>query len=210
MARLPILIAALAALAPLASAQTPGASPPQDAAQPAGGGVYRPITSGQRLQWYLRATAGPASLAGGAISAGFSTGVDKPEEYGGTWKGFGKRYAMRLSGVSIGNGIEAGLGAAWGEDPRYPRAESKPFGQRVGNILKYTVVARDSRGRDMPAYARFAGNVGNNFLTNLWRVESENGTGNALARIGLGVGARAASNAFAEFWPDVRRKLFGK
>jgi hypothetical protein len=39
-------------------------------------------------------TAGPESLLGGAISAGWGTLFDKPSEYGTHWQGFGKRYGM--------------------------------------------------------------------------------------------------------------------
>jgi len=33
---------------------------------------------------------------------------------------------MRLTGVSTGKAIEAGLGSLWGEDPRYFRAAGQP------------------------------------------------------------------------------------
>jgi len=164
---------------------------------------YRPITAEQRFAWYVKSVIGPASLAAGAVSAGFSTGINRPEEYGPTWRGFGKRYALRTSGVAVGNGIEAALGAVWGEDPRYPRSHDKAFGKRVKNILKYTFVAHRGTGADMPAYARFGGIVGSNFLSNAWRPPSTSTTADTLLRIVLGIGARAGANAFAEFWPDI-------
>jgi hypothetical protein len=42
---------------------------------------------------------------------------NSPHEYGAHWTGFGECYGMRLTGISVSNGMEASLGAAWGEDP---------------------------------------------------------------------------------------------
>jgi hypothetical protein len=58
-----------------------------------------------------------------------------------------------------------------------------------------------------PAYARYLGNAGNNFLSNSWRADSESGTGDAYIRILLGFAGKMGSNAFAEFWPDARKLI---
>ena len=69
---------------------------------------YKPITERERLEWFLVSTTGPSSLFGaGPLSAGLSTAFNNPEEYGPHWEGFGKRYGMRLMGVSTENAIEA-------------------------------------------------------------------------------------------------------
>jgi hypothetical protein len=166
---------------------------------------YQPASAGDRLEWFAVSTAGPLSLlAAGPISAGFSTGINTPKAYGPHWDGFGKRYGMRLTGVSTGNAIEASLGSLWGEDPRYFPSPRRGFGRRVKYVIKTTFVAPHRDGSFHPAYARYLGNVGNNFLSNTWRVEGANGSGNALVRCVLGVVGRMSGNAFAEFWPDVR------
>jgi hypothetical protein len=169
---------------------------------------YVPITGGQRAKWFLESTVGPKSLLlSGPASAAWGTMLNSPEEYGPHWEGFGKRYGMRLTGVSVGNAIEATLGAAWGEDPRYFSSPNRGFGSRLQYVIKTTFLAPDRKGRFRPAYARFAGNVGNNFLSNTWRVDSENDPGDAALRCLWGVLGRMADHAFSEFWPDVRRKL---
>jgi hypothetical protein len=170
---------------------------------------YSPITGGERLRWLAVSTVGPASLGVGVLSAGWSTAFNNPPEYGTHWDGFGKRYGIRLSGVGTGNAIEAGLGAVLGEDPRYFRAEQdETFGGRLKHITKLTFLAPRQDGRLGPAYARHAGNVGNNVLSNTWRVGSQTSVDDTAIRIVLGVGGRMAGNAFAEFWPDVRRRVF--
>jgi hypothetical protein len=167
-----------------------------------------PITARQRLNWVLTSTIGPTSLAAGVFSAGFSTARNNPGEYGPHWAGFGKRYGMRLTGISTGNAIEAGMGSLWGEDPRYFPTTGQSFKGRLKNVVVMTFAARRPGGNLAPAYARYMGNVGNNFLSNTWRADSDSSAGDAGLRIALGVAGRMGSNAFAEFWPTVRKRLF--
>jgi hypothetical protein len=167
------------------------------------------ITASERLSWFAQSTVGPATLTGGLISAGFGTWTDRPKEYGTHWDGFGARYGMRLTGVATSNAMEAGLGAIWGEDPRYYRAGSDAkFGARVGHVVKWTFVASNQNGKVLPAYARYIAIAGNNFLSNTWREESESDMTHAVERVGLGVLAKMAGNAFDEFWPDAKQRLF--
>jgi hypothetical protein len=147
-------------------------------------------------------------MAGGVVSAGWGTLFNLPHEYGTHWEGFGDRFGMRLTGVVTSNAMEAGLGALWGEDPRYPRAPEASFGKRVGNIVKWTFLAQDRNGNAMPAYARYVATAGNNFLSNTWREPSESDNAHALERTALGFVARMAGNAFKEFWPDVSTHVF--
>jgi hypothetical protein len=188
------------ALGPLASGQTtlfPASSSSSD----------QPITAQQRADWFAVSTFGPASLAGGVISAGLGTLFNRPSAYATHWDGFGKRYGMRLTGVSVSNAMEASIGAIWGEDPRYVRSQSDSFGSRVGHVVKMTFVAQDRHGRLMPAYARYIAISGNNFLSNAWRADSEATVGNASLRTMLGFLGRMSGNAYQEFWPDVRHSL---
>jgi hypothetical protein len=166
-----------------------------------------PITGKQRLTWIVKATIGPQSLAGGVWSAGLGSWKVKPPEYGRGWDGFGKRYGMRLTGVSVGNAIEGSLGAAWGEDPRYPRSGTGSVWQRVGHSAKMTLAAPYADGHVGPSYARYAGIVGNNFLSNAWRVDSEANTRAAFTRVAFGVLGRFTGNMFEEFWPSVMTKV---
>ncbi len=170
--------------------------------------AYQPITSRQRLRWFLTNTVGPPHLVGGLFTSAFGTAVDRPKEYGPGWAGLGDRYGMRLTGISTGNAIEASLGALWGEDPRYFRAPGESFKKRFSNAVQLTFVARRRDGRFAPAYARYIAISGNNFLSNTWRVDSEANTHDAVIRTVDGFAGRLASNLFEEFWPDIKNLAF--
>jgi hypothetical protein len=168
----------------------------------------QPITGKQRIDWIVKGTIGPESLAGGLFSAGWGTLFNTPKEYGPHWQGFGERYGMRLTGIATSNVMEAGLGSIWGEDPRYTRDPEAPFKNRIGHAIKMTFMAQNREGGLMPAYARFVAIPGNNFLSNTWRADSEATANRAAIRTGLGFLGRLGSNTFEEFWPDVRQKVF--
>ena len=157
---------------------------------------YQAITASQRLKWWTRTTVGPESPGAGLVSAGLGTASNRPREYHGTWGGFGKRNGMRLTGVPTGNAMEAGLGALWGEDPRYLRACGRPFGERVLNVITKTLIARRPDGHIAPAYARFIATLANNFLSNTWRADSETNAGHAALRTLWGFMGRMGNNAF--------------
>jgi len=169
---------------------------------------YQAITAQGRVNWFTISTIGPASLAGGVFSSGFGTLFHRPSGYDTRWDGFGERYGMRLTGISVGNAMEAGLGSLWGEDPRYFRSSSESFRGRMKNVVKMTFFAVNRNGQTMPAYARYIAIPGNNFLSNTWRDPSEANASSALIRTGLGFLGRLSGNAFEEFWPDVKNRVF--
>src|SRR5262245_807724 len=182
-------------------------STPTGSGPPSG---YTEITGNGRMKWFVVSTIGPQSLAAGVFSAGWGTAFNSPEEYGTHWDGFAKRYGMRLTGVSTGNAIEASVGMAWGEDPRYFESPNRTFWGRVSHAADLTFGTRRSDGKLHPAYARYTGNVGNNFLSNAWRVDSESSVGSALTRTAVGFAGKFGSNLFEEFWPTVLAKVKGR
>jgi hypothetical protein len=171
---------------------------------------YHPITPRQSLRWFITTTIGPPHLAGGIFASAFGTALDRPKEYGPHWGGFADRYGMRMTGIITGNAIEASAGLMLREDPRYFRVPDRPFKARVGNVVRLTFAARGDDGSFGPAYARYMAICGNNFLSDTWRVHSEANAQNALLRTAEGFAGRMVANAFEEFWPDVKMRVFHK
>lgn len=171
---------------------------------------YHPITPRQSLRWFAVSSVGPAHLAGGIFSSATGTWADRPEEYGSHWGGFASRFGIGMSGAVTGNAIEAGAGLMLREDPRYFRVPDRRFKARIGNVAQLTFAARNDNGSFGPAYARYAATVGGNFLSNTWRVHSEANAHDALLRASEGFAGRIASNAFSEFWPDIKQHILRK
>lgn len=190
-----------------------GAPEPQQAFDPTpaattqDNGLDAPITGIGRLNWTVRNTIGPASLWTGVLSATWGTAFNQPKEYRESFLGWSKRYGLRLSGVATSNVMEAGIGAFWGEDPRYHPADSRGFHDRLHHAFKMTFLAENRDGDEKIAYARFVGIAGGNALSDLWRPDSQRTAGNTIERVGLGFGGRFLSNLWYEFWPDVKQRL---
>jgi hypothetical protein len=106
--------------------------------------------------------------------------------------------------------MEAELGSLWGEDPTYFRANGQPFKGRLKNVGRDDLRCHRARGNLAPAYARYIGNVGNNFLSNTWRADSASTVSDACVRTVFGFVGRMSGNAFTEFWPDARKHVFHK
>lgn len=167
------------------------------------------LTSLQRLQWFGAKTFGLANLGGSLPGAAIQTLRDQPREAGSHWEGLGERYGVSLSTAALSNATEAGLGAIWGEDPRYARAAAgAPLKSRLGHILKWTVAAPNRNGDLEPAYARLLAYSSSSWISNSWREPSDTSTEHVFIRIGFGYLDRIAGNAFDEFWPDVKQKFF--
>jgi hypothetical protein len=171
---------------------------------------YQTPTQQQRLKWVGFATLGAPHIAGGLITGAIATARNRPPEYGPHWDGYFKRQGIRLTNAGTSNLIEAELGALWGEDPRYRRAPKSSVKGRIWYVTKTAFLSPDRKGNLRPAYARFVAIPASNVISNSWRPESERTAGETSTRVGLGFAVRMASNAFIEFWPDVRRLMHGR
>jgi YD repeat-containing protein len=167
-----------------------------------------PLTAAGRFRWFAFAT-GRSMVAGSLFSAAWGEMVKSPPEYARTLEGFGLRYRNSLAGVTMQNAIEASLGAAWGEDPRYlPYSTGlRDWKAKAAHSIKYTFLALRRDGRPMPAYSRYIGISVSNVISNQWRPPSETDAAGTLLRFAYGFAGRLTSNAVREFVPPVIRAL---
>jgi hypothetical protein len=167
------------------------------------------VTPIQRLVWFEKKSFGVQNLGGAIPVAAWLTFRDQPREAGPHWRGFANRYSVSVSTTALSNAMEAGLGAIWGEDPRYLRdPAAASMKSRLGRVVKWTVIAPNRSGELRPAYARFIAISGSSFMSNGWREPSDTDAEHSLSRIGYSLIGRMASNAYDEFWPDIKHKLF--
>jgi hypothetical protein len=181
----------------------------QTTGTPAAGGekATAPITGIERINWIVEGMLGPRSLAVGVIASTWQTSWRIPDEWSRSAFGFRERYLEREADVAISNTIEAGLGALWGEDPRYIRAPRGSVRSRAAHAVKTVVLAPRANGQLKPAWGRFAGNVFNNVIENAWLPPSMTTPGQTALRSANGMLGRLAGNLWDEFWPDIRARL---
>ena len=168
-------------------------------------GAYDPITPTQRVAWIVDGIVGPRSLGVGVVAASWQTGWNSPEEWGRSWSGWGKRYAAREADVALSNALEAGVGALWGEEPRYVASHRQGVGTRTRYAIKTVFLAQRRDGHLAPAWGRYVGNTVNNVIENSWLPPSSTTPGQTAIRSAEGFLGRLAGNLFEEFWPDAKR-----
>jgi hypothetical protein len=169
--------------------------------------TYQPITSEQRLDWVVGGFVAPQNLAVGALTTAWVTALNTPEEWNRSWSGFGKRYLAREADVGIANTIEGGLGAIWGEDPRYQRSRRDGIWPRVGDAAAATVLAPRRDGHLAPAWGRFAGKTLNTQIENTWLPPSVTTARGTTIRVANSFLGRFVGNLWQEFWPDIRAAI---
>lgn len=166
-----------------------------------------PLTVRARARYTARRAFSPENFALGIFTSGIQTWRDRPEAWGRDWEGFAQRFGMRMSRSFLSNGIEFGVGAAIGTDPRYRRLGQGSFGSRVKYALGGSFYHYDTQGRRVPAFSRFAGIAGSNIIVNHWMPPGDDRKQDILRRCGQQVAWHVGWNVFREFLPDIKRKL---
>lgn len=132
---------------------------------PGQAGYVRPDAE-TRFKRYLKDTVGPASWVGRVAGSGFSTATNNPEEWGGTWKGFGKRVASSFGKGVIKNTVTYGLDEALKLDSHYYRSENPSGAAKFKNALLSPVTARKPNGKRTIGIPRIVGTYTSSIIAN--------------------------------------------
>ncbi len=152
---------------------------------------------------------GPQAILETVPGTIFDTARGFPRQWGRGGLGAAKRLGSQYGQFAIGETIELGVSALHREDPRYFRRPDGRFNQRLGHALKSTVVVRGAGGSDTIGLARLADVYGAWAIATMWNPPDQRNL-RQISKYGtLGLGIKAGSNVFREFWPDVKRR-FGR
>jgi hypothetical protein len=112
----------------------------------------------------------------------------------------------READLAVTNGLEAGVGLFWDEDPRYFRESTGPIVNRIGHAVRTAFVAR-RRDVEIPAYARYTANVASVFIAEKWLPPSASTANDRTRRLASAFIGRSLANLWEEFWPDIRARV---
>jgi hypothetical protein len=191
MNRAPLLIAAIAASAAIASAQEN---------DPAG-------LSG-KVRFHLASAYGPIGILESATWAGYLQETDSPREWGQGGVGYGKRLTSTLGYSGLRNTIAFGLDSALHQDPRYHRAGGTGFWRRTGHAFRGTILTHTDSGHETLATWRIGSAYSAAFLSNEWRPDRVNTVARSFTQGTTQIGFDVLANIGFEFLPDVKNKLF--
>lgn len=152
-----------------------------------------------RFKRYVNNTFGPVSLAKSVATAGWGTYRNDPEEWGGQWEGFGRRFASNMGKTIIQQTTIYGLDEALKFDSHYYRSTKKDAGSKIKNALLSTVTARNKNGKRVVGIPRLVGTYGANIIAaEAWypgRYDWRDGARGATYSLSV----NAAFNLFKEF-----------
>jgi hypothetical protein len=166
-----------------------------------------PMTGKAKFRFYLVSTYGPASLATSAAGSGINQWRDSVPEWGQGMEGYGKRFGSGYGQKAINNSIRSAIGAWLHEDPRYFPSHTRGIRRRTEYAASQTLFSHKDDGGIRFGYSRFVAAFLAAYISRQWHPDSYHTTGTYLTAGATSIGLSAAKNVFAEFWPDIRRRL---
>jgi hypothetical protein len=151
---------------------------------------------------------GLRGIVGTAISAGIGQGLDIPSAWGPHWDGYGKRYLSGFAGSTSRQVFALGLDDVLHQDPRYFPSSQVGFRNRLRNVLKQAVIAKDDDGHATVAYSRIVSAFGAGFLANTWQPKGNGTVADGFKRGGLSLVGDTGFFFVQEFVPFTRNSAF--
>ena len=161
-----------------------------------------------KLRYHAEGTYGPASIGLSGLKAAYSQMRDSPTEWGQGAGGYGKRVGSSIASGGVRGVLAFGLDSTLHQDPRYYRSHSTGIWPRVGHALRGTIITRTDSGGETLAIWRLGSAYGAAFIVNQWYPDRFHTVGHGLTDGSSRLGFDCLKNIAAEFWPDVKKKMF--
>ena len=171
----------------------------------------KPLTPSAKMKVALDDSFDPSAFLVAGIFAGLSMAQKQYSSFGTGAQGFGKYYGGAFADQAIGNIMSEGLfPVALHQDPRYFVKGKGGFWKRTGYALSREVITRGDDGGEHFNTSELAGNAVAAGISNAYYPAADRSFANTANKWGQQIALDAFFNVAKEFWPDVRKKLFGQ
>jgi len=175
------------------------------------GAAYAPLTPHEKFKVAVDDSFDPTAFLVAGVFAGSSMAQKQYASFGQGGEGFAKYYGGAFADQAIGNMFtEALLPIALRQDPRYFTMGKSGFFKRTGYAISREVITRNDDGKNHFNTSELLGNAFAAGISNVYYPAADRSFSNTANKWGQQIGLDAAFNIMKEFWPDVRRKTFGK
>ena len=130
-----------------------------------------------------------------------------PKEWGGGFRGYGRRAASRVGSSIVQNTVQYSGAALLKEDVRYIASTQHGFKRRTGHALLYGLLTYNNSGHPTVNVANIGGYYAASATSTLWQPNRGNVALFALSDGTQAVGLGALVNMIQEFWPEIRRHV---
>ena len=146
-----------------------------------------------------------------AATAGYGILENTNPKLGTDAGGFGERFGEAALRQAITRELSDGLlPVAFHQDPRYFRQAYGSYDSRVEHAIERIFVTQNDSGGKSFNYSDIFGRGMSAALTQTYYPQKSIGSGIVLRTWGVSLLALGGGNLFVEFWPDVKRKIFGR
>jgi hypothetical protein len=145
------------------------------------------------------------------IFAGIAMAQNQTKSFGQGAAGFGKYYGTAFADQTIGNMMsESVFPSLLHQDPRYFPLAKGGFWKRTRYSISREWITRNDSGKTGFNYSELGGNAVAIAISNTYYPSENRTASNNAYKYGQQIGLDAFFNILKEFWPDIRRKMFGK
>lgn len=170
-----------------------------------------PLTRSAKMKAAFDDSFDPSAFLVAGVFAGLGMAQRQYASFGQGAQGFGKYYGGAFADQAIGNIMSEGLfPAALHQDPRYFVRGNGGFWRRTGYALSREFITRGDDGRNHFNTSELAGNAVAAGISNAYYPAANRSFGNTANKWGQQIALDAFFNVAKEFWPDVRKKVFGR
>lgn len=176
----------------------------------AGVGNYTPLTGDERLKLYFKQTYYSYGAYFGPFFAALvlDQTTNDPPEWGGGWRGYGRRVASRVGSNTVQNSFQAPVAALLNEDVRYIGSNEHGFKRRFKHAVLYSFLTYNHEGHPTPNVANLGGYYVASAVSTSWSPDSRGVVRFTLSDGSKQIGLSVLVNLLQEFWPEVRRHEF--
>jgi hypothetical protein len=152
-----------------------------------------------RFKRFINSTVGPVTIAKNLGTAGIGTARNSPEEWGGQWEGFGRRFGSSMAKGAIKNGVMFGLDEAMKLDSGFYPSRDRSAGAKLKNALISPFTARTESGKRVIGLPRIAGSFTSGVIASTTWYPERYGVKDGLRSGAISLGFNAAFNVIKEF-----------
>ncbi len=171
-----------------------------------------PLTFHQKLLFPLHEELQPVyTLVPVLAVAGYGVWRNTDPKLGTDSGGFGERVGEGALRQAISRELSDGLlPIAFHQDPRYFRKAYGSYDARIEHAIARIFITQNDSGAKSVNYSDILGRGMSAALTQTYYPQKSIGSGVVLHTWGVSLLALGGGNLFVEFWPDVKKKVFGK
>jgi hypothetical protein len=176
----------------------------------ASGVNYQPLTGTQRVKLYFKQNYWSVGAYFGPFAAALllDQTTDSPSQWGGGFKGYGKRVASRFGAGIVQGTVQAPLAYVLNEDVRYIVSKQHGVKRRTWHAVVYSFATYNNHGQPTINIANIASYYAASAVSACWLPGYHN-----VARYGLidgseSLGLSIPVNILQEFWPEIVHYVF--